>query len=386
VNYSITPHWLALMRSLVRVLGARMIFGINFEADSRKLAAAESKALVKAAGRSHVVGVELGNEPELYSSWGWYNRADGRPVTGRPAGYNLRSFTRDFVNIARALSGAIVGPAIGGIEWMVGLPDFIAAAPHLGLITLHRYPTLVCFEHPSSPYFPTIPHLLAPLASEGLADSVIPYVALAHAHHLPLRIDEINAISCGWKPEVGYSFASALWALDTLFEMAKVGIDGVNIHTYPPTTDELWQFNYGHGRWTGQVEPEYYGLLMFARAAPAGSSLVRVTGPFGREVHVWATLARNRSVRVLLINDLGHARTFALRMRGVTGPGSVERLRAPSLGDKRGVTLGGQSLGGVTTTGVLPPPSLQRLTRSGGRYVVKLPAGSATLVTFGAHS
>jgi hypothetical protein len=268
---------------------------------------------------------------------------------------------------------------------MVGLPDFIAAEPRLRLITLHRYPTLVCFEHPSSPYYPTIPHLLAPLASRGLAASVIPYVALAHAHHLALRIDEINAISCGWKPEVGYSFASALWALDTLFEMANVGIDGVNIHTYPPTTDELWQFNYGHGRWHGQVEPEYYGMLMFAHAAPAGSSLVKATGPFGREVHVWATRAPNGSLRVLLINDLTHARTFALRIRGATGRGSIERLEAPNLADKKGVTLGGQSLGGVTATGVLPPPIPESIGRTGSRYVVKLPAGSATLVTFRAR-
>jgi hypothetical protein len=70
----------------------------------------------------------------------------------------------------------------------------------------------------------------------------------------------------------------------------------------------------------------------------------------------------------------------------VRAPGSVERLEAPSLGDKKGVTLGGQSLGGVTATGVLPSPVLQRVTRSGGRYVVRLPAGSATLVTFATHS
>ncbi len=69
----------------------------------------------------------------------------------------------------------------------------------------------------------------------------------------------------------------------------------------------------------------------------------------------------------------------------MTGPGSIERLQAPSLATKKGVTLGGQSLGGVTTTGVLPPPNLQLVTRVAGRYVVNLPAGSATMVTFGAH-
>ncbi len=291
VSYTITSQWLAVARSMSRVLNARMIFGINFEADSRKLASAEANALVKAVGPAHTAGVELGNEPELYSNWGWYTNSRGHPVTGRAPGYDLSSFTRDFVNIARGLPGPITGPTIGGIGWFPGLANFIAAEPRLRLITLHRYPTLVCFEHPSSPYYPTIPHLLLPQASRGLARSVATYVALAHAHHLPLRIDEFNAISCGWKPQVGYSFASALWALDTLFEMANVGVDGVNVHTYPPTTDELWQFNYGHGRWHGQVEPEYYGLLMFAKAAPAGSTLLKITGKAGAGIHAWATLA-----------------------------------------------------------------------------------------------
>jgi hypothetical protein len=84
-----------------------------------------------------------------------------------------------------------------------------------------------------------------------------------------------------------------------------------------------------------------------------------------------------------LINDLPQARTFALKIPGVTGPGSIQRLQAPTLASKKGVTLGGQSLGGVTKTGVLAPPIPASVTRTGGRYVVKLPAGSATLVTFG---
>ncbi len=42
------------------------------------------------------------------------------------------------------------------------------------------------------------------------------------------------------------------------------------------------------------------------------------------------------------------------------------------------MTIGGQSLGGVTTSGVLPPANVTRVTR------VRAPPGSATLITFGA--
>jgi hypothetical protein len=57
----------------------------------------------------------------------------------------------------------------------------------------------------------------------GLANSVARYVGTAHSHSVPLRIDEMNAISCGGVRGVSYPFASALWAVDALFEMARVG-------------------------------------------------------------------------------------------------------------------------------------------------------------------
>ncbi len=137
-------------------------------------------------------------------------------------------------------------------------------------MTLHRYPLQTCFVPPSSPVYPTAQHLLAPAATTGLADGIAPYVVLAHARHLPLRIDEINTDSCGAAPGVSNAFASALWALDTLFEMARVGVDGVNIHTYPGATYQPFTFTHTAHGWSASVTPEYYGLLMFAQAAPRG--------------------------------------------------------------------------------------------------------------------
>lgn len=85
-------------------------------------------------------------------------------------------------------------------------------------------------------------------------------------------------------------FASALWALDAAFQMARVGVDGVNFHTFPGARYELFSFKRRHRRWRGFVAPEYYGLLTFAEAAPPGSSLLRVSGSLGN-VRAWATRA-----------------------------------------------------------------------------------------------
>jgi hypothetical protein len=248
-------------------------------------------------------------------------------------------------------------------------------------VTLHRYPLLVCFEQPGSPEYPTIPNLLSPQSSAGLADSVAPYAALAHARHLTLRIDEMNTISCGAVPAVGRSFAAALWALDTMFEMASVGVDGVNIHTYRGATDQLFKFRHASGVWSALVEPEYYGLLMFSRAAPPGASLVRIDGTTNAGVHVWATRARNGTIRIVLINDNLSAESVDVRVPGTAHVGKLERLRAPSVSASAGITLGGHGFGTSTYTGVLPPPVDTPLTAARGRYGLDLPGASATMLT-----
>ena len=58
--------------------------------------------------------------------------------------------------------------------------------------------------------------------------------------------------------------------LDTLFAMARSGVDGVNIHTLPTASYKPFEFRRIRGRWLATVEPEYYALLMFEQAAPPG--------------------------------------------------------------------------------------------------------------------
>ena len=108
--------------------------------------------------------------------------------------------------------------------------------------TLHRDPLQLCDMPAASPEYPSVAHILAPSASRGRANSVAPLGGVAHARHVALRIDEMNSVSCGGAPGVSNAFVSALWALDAVFEMARVGVDGVNIHTYPRAPYELFRF------------------------------------------------------------------------------------------------------------------------------------------------
>jgi hypothetical protein len=382
VRIVLDTRWRAVVSALAQELQARLILGINLEANSLAVARTEARQLTGGIAKTAVQALEPGNEPELYGTWGWYTTPGGRPVPGRPRSYSYADFVSDFARFARVLPQApLAGPAIGGPTWMRSTGQFLARAPRLGIVTLHRYPLLLCFLAPSDPNYATIAHLLADAASRGLADSVAPYVAMVHRRGLPLRIDEMNTIACGGDDRVGKSFASALWALDALFEMARVGVDGVNIHTYPGATYELFRFTRTGGRWQGLVSPQYYGMLMFARAVPSGARLLRTTPIGGGAVKAWATRAPDGHTRVVLINrSASRARVIALKVTGASTAAALERLAAPGL-QARTATLGGHSFGATTTTGQLAPPNSIAVVPVRGYYVVKLAAASAAMLT-----
>ena len=386
IKYTLTPTWVRVTGALAHDLGARLILGLNFEADSASIADAQARALVAGIGKSSIEALELGNEPELYGSFTWYTTPSGQHVTGRPMGYDFSAFQGDFARISASLPPLpLAGPATGAPKWIPQTGPFLAGAPRVRVATLHRYPLQTCFLPPSSPHYPTVDHLLAPAASQGLADSVAPYVGVAHARHVTLRIDEMNTDSCGTAPGISDAFVSSLWALDAVFQMARVGVDGVNLHTYPGATYELFTFTRQHGQWRGFVAPEYYGLLMFAQAAPAGARLLNVSGESGA-VKAWATRAPDGTVRVVLINeDTAGSHAITVHFAGARGPATLERLRGPGVSARTGVTLGGQSFGMDTTTGTLAGHSaLAKVAGANGGYVVKLPRASAAMLTISA--
>ena len=382
VRVTLTRRWIAVTHAVARDLNARLILGIDLEADSRAAANGEASAFERGIGTRWIEALELGNEPDLYGTLVWYVAADGTRVTGRPPGYDFSSFLGEFTSFAKGLPGPLAGPATGSRTWLPDTGAFLAAEPRVRVVTLHAYPVQTCDLPPSSPIYPTIAHLLAPTATTGLADRIAPYVPVAHARRLPLRVDEMNTDSCGAAPGISNAFVSALWALDALFEMARVGVDGVNIHTYPGATYQLFAFTHRGRRWKASVMPEYYGLEMFAQAAPPGSRLVSTATTNAQEMTVWATRGREGRTRVVLINESLDRRTVAVGAAG-DAPATLERLRAPALSSTSGVTLGGQSFGTETTTGRLAGRSrIAKLKAIHGRYEFTLPAESAALVTY----
>ncbi len=381
VSYDLTPTWMGVARATARDLRAKLILGINFEADSPLVASAEAGAMINRIGRSYIDALEIGNEPELYAAYPWYETANGRRVAGRPKEWSEAEFDTDFGRIARALPAIpLAGPSSGSQSWLDDdLSTFLQSQPRVTLTTIHAYPLKRC--SPSTVV--TDAELLADSSSSGFAQQVAPAVVVAHRHRTRVRVDEMNAVSCGGFRGVSDTFASALWVLDTLFQMVGTGVDGVNIHTVPGAINEVLGPRFARGRWSMRVHPEYYGMMMFAQAAPAGSRLLKLPTTPPRGVKVFATLATNGTVRIVLINDRPWAApTIRLRVPSVGGSAAVEQLRAPSLQATSGITLGGQTFGDATTTGVLAgSPTTVDLAGADGTFAVRLPPASATLLT-----
>src|SRR5205807_1672862 len=78
---------------------------------------------------------------------------------------------------------------------------------------------------------------------------------------------------------------------------------GVNIHTFARAFYEPFAVHDRGGVWIGEVRPMYYGLLMFAWAAPPGSRLLPATYGGPRTLRIWSTRGLGKRLRLVLIND-----------------------------------------------------------------------------------
>jgi hypothetical protein len=244
----------------------------------------------------------------------------------------------------------------------------------LSLVTAHEYPYSAC-EPPLSPEFPTIARLLSESATAGLAASVKSAVLLAHRASFPFRLTEVNSVTCGGLPGVSDTFATALWAPDAMFELLRTGANGVNVHVRAYAVNAA----FGLGRHGIVAHPLLYGLILFTRMLGPNARLVQAGLAAPRSLHLkaWAVRVGARGLRVLLINKGAHAARVDLSLPA-SGPAGVERLLAPSVRARAGVTLDGQHLGAHDTW--LGRPRRERINPGARGYELTLPATSAALV------
>jgi hypothetical protein len=386
-----TPPWVfGLTRSflratvrLVRRADVRLLLDLNLITGSPLAAAQWSHAAETGLPRRSIAGFEIGNEPDVYSRRYWLATVAQTPLM---AGFlrkelSTATYAHEFDSYGRALAVVaprvpLYGPALANpgrdVDWI----SWLIAAPHAGLatITVHRYVFSRCAPRRSINY-PTVARLLSERASavgRGVADGV----RLAHGAGLRFRVTELNSVSCEGVPGVSDTFATALWAPDTLFGLLRAGLDGVNVHVRTGAINAAFTLS---RRGLG-ARPLLYGLILFASALSPHPRLVRLDlrARSSLNLKAWGTEVSGRVLHLLLIDKGQRPASVRLQVPG-RGPATVQRLLAPSAASMAGVTLGGRWLGrdgrwhGQLEIAAIP--------RAAGGYEVQIPQTSAALVS-----
>ncbi|HUA45004.1 MAG TPA: glycosyl hydrolase family 79 C-terminal domain-containing protein [Solirubrobacteraceae bacterium] len=383
--FALTPSFVSRLRALVLRDHLKLIIDLNLVTDTPLTAAAWAHAAETSLPKGSIVGFEIGNEPDLYSRSYWVATITRSPFRAGPLPFALTpdSYVSDFAAYATAIGETapdipLIGPAVAhprvSADYITALIQ--AERPELGAITGHLYPYSACSKHPGSSSYPTVPRLLSQQASAQAAKDVASAVAIAHGAGLKFRLTELNSVTCGGKRGVSNTFATALWAPDTLFTLLRAGVDGANLHIRADAINAPFVINRG-GLF---ARPLLYGLLLFTRTLGPQAHLVRLqmSAPRSLDFSAWAVRVRGGMLHVLLIDKSRRTVRVDLHLP-TTAPATIQRLLAPSAYSRSGVTLDGQHLnaeadwvGTRRTETVTPDPR--------GGYVVTLPERSAALV------
>ena len=396
------PH-LAPLWQLHQDLGVRFFAGVDFKDNDTQTAHDEAAALVAVLPGDALQGIELGNEPDLYKP----------PV--RDSGWDYNEYLAEYPAFASAILAASGGVKLAAPVWsssvkygfMPSLNDFVTSAevptPTLSMVVIHHYSgnpgerpdylltqAAVCGD--TQPYS-------GPGGCQGQIGDVRQYVPTAQQYGLPLRIGELNSINNKGQDGVSNSFSSALWAMDISFAYAQDGVSGVNFFNAHSNPNDLhyyspFDFTYSGGKYSvHDINPLYYGMLMFAQAVQSSAQLLPITlsqnGTIIYNITAWATIDSGNTIRLLLLNkDVNASGNVTVSLTGY-GNATITRLMAPLYSSKKGLTIGcledgqpaGQTFDGTPDGTLQGIPCSETVEPVDGVYTVSLPNVGAALVT-----
>ena len=350
--FEIGDTWLSQLSSFVQHENLRVMLDLNLPVHSPAMASAFARAAARALPRGYLVSLGIGNEPDLYHlHTDLESERIASTLRSTPSNwaerYSPSRYRSDFRAYARALHRATPRIPLVGPDTTSSTPSWVSALSRLtrsgpSEITMHRYAFSTCYQ-PGSRFYPTVAGLLEQSASAGIAGRLHQALSIAADAGLPLRVTELNSISCGGNEGVADAFATALWAPDALFELMRAGVIGVNWHIRPQLLNAPFHLVPGGIA----PQPELYGLAIFNEMFGRGSKLekLRLKDRRRQPVKAWA-VRTGRVLRLLLVNKGRRAARFQLSTKRLSGsPARIAFLKARSPRSKTGITLGGQVIG-----------------------------------------
>jgi hypothetical protein len=355
----VAPADIDALAGFLEQTGWTVLYGVNLATSTPAAAASEVAYAAHALGDS-LYGVEIGNECDLYG--GHYFQT-----------WSLADFERLWGRFRSAILHAspevpLTGPASAGniTNWTIPFGQSIGSA-QISLLTQHYYRGNG--QSPSS----TDLELIS--ADAALLKDLSELAAGASSIGIPFRIAETNSYYNGGAPGVSDSYASALWIIDHLFNIALAGAAGANLHGggngmgYTPIADSNGAVI--------EARPEYYGALLFSLAGQGvlfGTSVAAA----GLDVTAYAVGAASGALNIVVVNKEA-SRNLRLSIDCGQSVRSAEALvlKGSALNATGGVTIQGAA---VTNDGGLDPnpPYTARFAR--GAVSCYLEALSAILI------
>jgi hypothetical protein len=365
-SFLITPANIDRLAAALRVLGWKLIYGLNLARGAPAEAADEAAYVANAVGEN-LLAFQIGNEPDGFGRW----------TKVRPASYDVSTYLAEWRTFhaaihARVPAAAFAGPDVSSAtDWAAA---FAQAIPErLVLLTHHYYA-----DGPAG-----APHvsLAKLLQSDSQIHPLLERLArYSRTYRLPYRITETNSVYDEGQPGVSDTLGAALWGLELMFRVAGAGAAGVNfhcgVHNRRASEDKAYTPIARSGDHY-RAMPLYYSMLMFAQAA-RGALVPAHLAPDIGGLKAFAVRTPEETFRICLINqDITYDKRVAIESRREFRVASMLRLAGPAIDATTGVTLGGASVDGFGRWA----PLLQEVHITGNEIIVDVPAASAALVS-----
>ncbi len=363
----------ASLAAFVKATGWQCLYGINLGGSAAgtttpALAAAEVAYAYQQFGSS-LLGIEIGNECDLYGNAGNYYAGNW----SLPQFLTLWGQYRTAI-LATTPNVPITGPADASNEstWTVPFGQAVTKS-EITLLTQHYY------RANGQSATSTAAYLITP--DPTLVSDLVTLNTGAKNIGIPYRMAECNSFYNGGASGVSDSYASALWVIDYLFNCALGGATGVNFHGggngtgYTPIADS--------GGAVVEPRPEYYGMLLFTLAGQ-GTLYTTQLSANGLNATAYAVKTSSGLNLVVVNKDLIQNLSLTAQLPQAATSASLMQMTqlsagatGPDLSAISGVTIQGAS---VMNDGTFSPSAAYTLTSNGTQLTCYVPALSAIMI------
>jgi hypothetical protein len=387
-TYRITPADITSWSSVPPAFNGSVTVGLNFRNPTDpSLAVAHAAAVIAETSATTLSGFEIGNEPDLY-----FESKTGM----RPKSYNFSSYDSEWSMYAAALPPGAPKQGLANARDSpshpldAAMPTFIKEHAGKGTpsFSLHYYP----LDGNASPP-PTIEQLLANESSAKVASyaNLVQDAAQGDARFV---LGEANSAYGGGAWNLSNTFASALWAIDTLFWASLVNISRINFHGCPSGAYTPIAYpNASDSADPPDVRPLFYGMLAFSHASANASahapSDITSTNP---AIVAWPALGADGVYRVTVIHkDVAASEPALVTLSPPRGTAAhcfaTVRTLAASGGaaSHYGVTWDGRTFDGSVDGLPLGNSTAYTVPLNGASYAsISVRPATAVLITFSA--